>query len=339
MDTEVPDIGVNTLRPTRYEPPPQTEAVEENITSWHDWLVSHVPETIRRPVSVAYRKMRDKVMSLFKQTSDYEVTLVRRLLSNVVSHHEVLPRNETISPQDFLREVRRTMISFIRERPQNKVHLVLVCEIVRTDPVTGRIVTTERSAFRSLQEPVYDSTDLEALYERVVAKILESFSAFLRNGSGWMFKRIIKLEITFSRNRPVRGSSYIPLPEGLRKIGSLINAQNKKDHYCFKWAILRHIHPRKDNPQCIEDLKEHVDELNWEGIKFPTPCFERMYKKFERNNNISLLVFGHEVYEVFKHHSSVRSHGKTRKGRSSVLLQERGGGRSLLHHHQNVRTG
>ena len=170
--------------------------------------------------------------------------------------------------------------------------------MVRTDPVTGRIVTVERSAFRSLQEPVYDSTDLEAMYERVVAKILESFSAFLRNGSGWMFKRIIKLEITFSRNRPVRGSSYIPLPEGLRKTGSLINVQNKKDHYCFKWAILRHIHPRKENLQRIEDLKEHVDELNWEGIKFPTPCSERMYKRFERNNNMSLVVFGHEVIKV-----------------------------------------
>ena len=82
------------------------------------------------------------------------------------------------------------------------------------------------------------------------------------------------------------------------KTRSLINVQNKKDHYCFKWAILRHFHPRKDNPQRIEDLKEYVDELNWEGIEFPTPCSERMYKKFEKNNDISLLVFGHEVFEV-----------------------------------------
>ena len=225
---------------------------------------------------------------------DYEVR-ERRLLSNVVSHHEVLPWNETISPQDFLRDIRQTVISFIRGRPQNKIHLVLVCEMVRTDPVTGRIVTTERSAFRSLQEPVYDSTDLEAIYERVVAKILEWFSAFWRNGSGWMFKRIIKLEITFSRNRPVRGSSYIPLPAGLEKTGSLINVQNKKDHHCFKWAILRHIHPREVHPERISDLKEHVNELNWGGIEFPTPCLERMYKKFEKSNNISLLVFGHEI--------------------------------------------
>ena len=113
-----------------------------------------------------------------------------------------------------------------------------------------------------------------------------------------MFKRVIRLDITFSRNRPVRGSSYIPLPESLKKTRSLINVQNKKDNHCFKWAILRHFHSRKDNPQRIEDLKEHVDKLNWERIEFPTPCSERMYKKFEKNNNISLLVFGHEVFEV-----------------------------------------
>ena len=298
MDTEVPDIGVNTLRPTRYEPPPQPEAVEENMTSWYDWLVSNVPETIRRPVSVAYRKMKDKLMSLFKQTLDYEVTPVRRLLSGAVSHHEVLPRNETISPQDFLREIRRPVISFMRERPENKVQLVLVCEMETANPVTGEVEETVMSSFRTLQEPVYDSTDLETMHERMTAKMLESFTAYLRNGSGWMFKRILRLDITLSRNRLVRGSSYIPLPEGLRKTRSLINVQNKKDNHCFKWAIFRHIHPRKDNPQRIEDLKEHVDELNWEGIEFPTPCSERIYKKFEKNNNISLLVFGHKVFEV-----------------------------------------
>ena len=125
--------------------------------------------------------------------------------------------------------------------------------------------------------------------------------AYLRNGSGWIFKRILRLDITFSRNRPVRGSSYIPLPEGLRKTGSLIDVQNKKDHHCFKWAILRAIHPifkKGGHPERIEDLKEHVDELNWDGIEFPTLCSERMYKKFEKNNDISLLVFGHEVFEV-----------------------------------------
>ena len=118
-----------------------------------------------------------------------------------------------------------------------------------------------------------------------------------------MLKRVLRLNITLSKNKPVRGSSYIPLPKGLNRTRSPINIQNKKDHHCFKWAILRHFHPilkKGGHPELIGDLREHVNELNWDGIEFPTPCSERMYKKFERNNNISLLAFGHEVFEVLK---------------------------------------
>ena len=116
-------------------------------------------------------------------SSDYEVRERRRLLSKVVLHHKILPRDETISPQDFLREVRRTVISFIRGRSENKVHLVLVCEMVRMNPVTREVVETVTSAFRTLQEPVYNSTDLETMNESMTVKMLESFSEYLRNGS------------------------------------------------------------------------------------------------------------------------------------------------------------
>ena len=129
------------------------------------------------------------------------------LLSNAVSHHGILPRNETILAQGFLSEVRRTVISFIRGRPQSKIQLVLICEMVKTDPITGNITVVETPSFRSFQEPVYNSTDLEAVYDRMVRKMMESFSAFLKDGSGWMFKRIIRLEITPAKNKPVKGSS------------------------------------------------------------------------------------------------------------------------------------
>ena len=118
-------------------------------------------------------------------TLNYEVTPVRRLLSNVVSHHAILSQDATINPQNFLRDIRGTVIPFIRERPENKVHLVLVCEMERTNPATGEVVETRESYFRTLQEPAYSSTDLEAMYERMSAKMLEAFPAYLKNGSGW----------------------------------------------------------------------------------------------------------------------------------------------------------
>ena len=292
LDTDVPEICVDVMSPTTYrpEPDPGPKTVGKRMTSWYDWLVSHVPETIRRPVSDAYKKMKDKVMSLFER--GYRVKPGRRLLNNVVGHHEILPLSDTTSPQDFLNEIRTTVVSFFRENPQNKVQISLICEMMRTDPATGNIVSMEQAAFNSMQEAVYDSTDLEAVYEKMVSKILELFSAYLKKGSGWTLKGVVRLDFTHAKNKPLKGSSHTSLPKGLGR-GKVINMKNE-DNQCFKWAVTRGLNPVERNPQRItEELERQAEELNWDGIKFPTPCEERMYKKFEENNDVSLLVFGH----------------------------------------------
>ena len=54
--------------------------------------------------------------------------------------------------------------------------------------------------------------------------------------------------------------------------------------------------PVKKNPQRMtKELIKQSEELNWDGIEFPTPCLERVFKKFEKNNDVSLLMFGHET--------------------------------------------
>ena len=61
----------------------------------------------------------------------------------------------------------------------------------------------------------------------MTAKMLESFSEFLKNGSGWTLKRVIKLDINFGKNKPVKGSSKIPLSKKLTNKGALINMDNE----------------------------------------------------------------------------------------------------------------
>ena len=153
-------------------------------------------------------------------------------------------------------------------------------------------MSMEQAAFNSKQEAVYDATDLEDLYERMVSKILESFSAYLRKGSEWALKGVVRLDIMRTKNKPLKGSSHMLLPKGLGR-GKIINMKNEDDQ-CFKRAVTRGLNPLEKNPQRVtEELERQVEELNWNGMKFPTPCEERMYKRFEDNNNVSLLVFGH----------------------------------------------
>ena len=34
---------------------------------------------------------------------------------------------------------------------------------------------------------------------------------------GWRFEKIIKLELNISKNNPLKGSSYIPLPKEVKR--------------------------------------------------------------------------------------------------------------------------
>ena len=232
----------------------------------------------------------------------YNVTPVRRLLSNIVSDHEILSHDETISPQVFLRDIERPLLRFIDGRRGNKVELILTCEMQRVDLSTGEIAETTEAHFRTLQTAVHEATDLNSMYETMKAKMVESFANYLRNGSGWRLKKVLKLTIKLSRNRPLRGSSYLPHPKGLNT-RSLINIENKTDDLCFAWSILRLKYPIADkkngNPKYIKDLKGHFNEFKWDGIDFPTSCCERTFKKFENNNNVSVAVYGHEIHKEF----------------------------------------
>ena len=355
LDAKVPEIGVDVLKPTKYIKPKPKE-IKKNMTSWYDWLVSHAPEDIRRPVSDAYKQMKDRVMYLFKETKakgsieingekltakqaltkypqlrgflqgkrkisekslesklrtwmrdgkipneifdpEPEIVSRGRLLGNNVLGQYTIHSKVYTSPRDFLNSPENVIIKFLKERPQNKVQLSLVCVMVRFDPTTGKIAAEEQAYFNSAIEIVYESTDLNEVYERMKTKILESFSTYLKNGSGWVLKKVVKLDITLSKFKPLRGSSHIPLPKVIEKKKAVISIRNNDDQ-CFKWASTRALFPVEKNAgRVTEELREQAETLNWDGIEFPTPCSERYFEKFGKNN-VSVLVFGYDEKKI-----------------------------------------
>ena len=73
-----------------------------------------------------------------------EIIPRRRLLgNNVVGHHTIHSEGNT-SPRDFLNFTRNAVIRFLRERPQNKVQLSLICVMMRVDPATGKSRTRSK---------------------------------------------------------------------------------------------------------------------------------------------------------------------------------------------------
>jgi len=75
------------------------------------------------------------------------------------------------------------------------------------------VVITARVLFVSKTVVNLDATDVGELYDNAVDKIEESMASLQMRGSNWRFKTIEKLNINTVVYKPLKGSSYIPLPK------------------------------------------------------------------------------------------------------------------------------
>ena len=135
-----------------------------------------------------------------------------------------------------------------------------------------------------------DITDSLKLSEQ---QILNFIAKWISNGSGWNIQSIDAHYLNIVKYEPMKGSSYIQLPEELRNSAKgLINLKND-DTECFRWCHIRHFNHQNKNPQRIKKTdKQYVKNLNYEGIEFPVTT--KQYNKIEKQNDININVFGYE---------------------------------------------
>ena len=89
LDSDDQTLKKTPLKPTTYDPRPMTGPTTKvhKKMSWYDWLVSNVPEPIKRPVSKAFKKMKEKVMSLFEK-QQINIVEGRRTHRNTVANYK-----------------------------------------------------------------------------------------------------------------------------------------------------------------------------------------------------------------------------------------------------------
>ena len=204
--------------------------------------------------------------------------------------------NEGYDPKSFLKAVKSIVVDKLKENRNIRFKLILNCDMTRTDLSTGEGITTI-APFASKPLINLEASDVEELYKQSVDRMMENMAAFQNQGSNWIFDSIISFEIHTVKYAPLKGSSYLPLPSVLEKKKAIINIKNEKDNECFKWCILRHLHPVIKNPQRVSSLKKYVDELDMHGFDFPMKISD--IGRFEKRNNIYVNVFGFEEGKVY----------------------------------------
>ncbi len=145
------------------------------------------------------------------------------------------------------------------EKGSKKVHLNLVCTLVKENMVSKQ-VDTDTFGARSKTHTL--TIQLGDIYDEMTEKMLESLAMFQKNGSGWRLKTIEGLEISLTKFEPLKGARHSALPPFVAKKKAVINMKNKDDQ-CFKWAATRALHPVEDHAHRVTELlKKQSEEYN-----------------------------------------------------------------------------
>ncbi|XP_065667913.1 uncharacterized protein LOC136088164 [Hydra vulgaris] len=158
-----------------------------------------------------------------------------------------------------------------------------------TDIKTGETIITS-APFRTSNQVVLETTDLDDFYETSKQKILESLSSFQQAGSGWSFVSVEKMDINFIEYNPIKAKSHIPLDKNLVTKKAINNIKNEDNQY--------------NHPERVDkELKNQAEKINWDKIEFPVSL--NQITQFEKNNqDISVNVYGYENSEVHILHVS-----------------------------------
>ncbi|XP_068737976.1 uncharacterized protein [Montipora capricornis] len=116
--------------------------------------------------------------------------------------------------------------------------------------------------------------------------ILNKIAVWISEGSGWTIQSVENHYINVVKYEPMKGSSYIKLPNELKHSAKgLINMKNE-DNECFRWCHIRHLNPQDKYPQRIKKSdKAFIENLNYSGIEFPvtTKHSERVLTDHKEN--------------------------------------------------------
>ena len=255
------------------KPKPKPKSFEEYFQECikNKKIPSDTPSYLRRALE---RALKEYEQGIEKEKSSLEG----------FANKYVVKGKTDITPFEFFKSKAAYLKDFLRNHRNIKVRFVLVCmmeQMGKSSDGKSSLSIQDKAYFHSETHINLSSSSVKNILFRVFQSIIENITIYQQNGSGWYFKEIVHLEIHTADFNPMRGSSYIQLPDWIMRKKAILSIKNK-DEKCFLWCVLRYLHPRDRNDFRLTDLKQYENSLNTKGIKFPVRVKD--ISKFEKLN-------------------------------------------------------
>ena len=292
----VSNVPIELIRKAKKKAQSAREALEnfkeyiKNLKSYN--ISADRLKKLTKQLEKKEKKAKEEHDRIFTPTR--EASAFRNYTNQYVMYNTIA----NLGPLAFLTYAKPAIINIFNSNRNIKTILYLHCLMIRISSITGDKVPKEFAFHSKDLKLVLEETDESELYNEMAQEIEEEIQKVQNaEGSGWMFLKVIKLVLHTTRWEPLYGGSYIPLDPYLANKKALINMQNEDDE-CFKWSVLRAIHPKDNHPERIDkDLKSKQNSINMKGIHYPVDL--KAIDRFETQNpNISISVVGYNKVDL-----------------------------------------
>ena len=228
------------------------EPVKKQLNKFPDWILSYVPEPVKRKVNERVENLKSKVNEIIER--------IRKDKFKPREHEAVLKGNmktfridgqKGVDDHTFVNNIKDNLKDLINSQKKPiKIKCILTSKFRKTNPATGQVKYIY-SQFHSRVHEVYDDTDVTELVNIMRERILENVATFQNKGSGWIFDEVVSFDILIDHFETVAVSSYMKPRRETAVRKAVLNPDNKEDNECFKWAITIAEYPSKKNPQKV----------------------------------------------------------------------------------------
>ena len=273
------------------------KAKAKKVKTFEDYFENFIKnKDIPRDTPDYLRKALERALYEHEQGIEIEKSALDKFATKYI--FEGIPG---IRPPEYFNRVFTTVEGMLKNNRNVKFKMVLVCLFERISVKTDKGVEKleEYEAFFSTSNyKNLKSTNIEKLLKKGFGKILKDVEEFNLNSSNWVFKEVLRLEVHTVEYNPIKGSSYIDLPQWIKNKQAIINIKNRDDK-CFIWSILRYLYPKEKDAQYLKDLRKYEFSLNTKGLTFPLKLKD--ITKFEKlNPEISgINVFSNDGMTIY----------------------------------------
>ena len=161
-----------------------------------------------------------KALERAKKECEKGIILEKSALANFAEKYTIEGKPGVI-PWDYFGEKTDQIKDFLRNCRNTKVRMILVClmerQVIDSSKISKIVYEQSNAYFQSQTKINLEKTEVKDILKEMIKEILNNLSKYLENGSGWYFKDVISLEIHIVEYKPMKGGSYIPLPEFIQK--------------------------------------------------------------------------------------------------------------------------